>query len=128
MSDEVLIIIKKSKLRGAGEGAFAGTFIHKDDELGEYTGKKLTESQFKLLKNTNYIFEVTKSDGTPFYIDARDPDTSSWIRYVNGAKTKKQREKINTGFYQYRNRIFLRAVKDIPVGTELVSDYGEYYW
>lgn len=126
--DELVIRIKKSSIRGAGKGAFAGTFIKKGDELGEYKGKRISEKEFNKLKNTNYVFEVTLPNKKNVYIDAKNPKSSSWHRYVNGAKTKLQRKKINTHFYQYGRKIYLRATKDIPVNTELICDYGEYYW
>ena len=126
-----LIFIKKSSLKGAGKGAFARKDIATKTKLGEYSGRLIDKEAFDKLKDTLYTFEVTKKfEGRYylFYIDASDPKHSSLLRYVNGALGKKQKKLVNVESYQYAEKIYYRACRDIKKGEELIIDYGDNYW
>ena len=123
--------IKVSQIKNAGYGAYAKMLIKKNTRLDEYQGRLLDAHAFNRLRNTQYVFEVAKKvDGKyqTFYIDAKSLKNSNWTRYVNGAKTKAQKKQINIATYQYKGKIFYKTIKDIPVGQELIVDYGDEYW
>ena len=65
---------------------------------------------------------------TIYYIDAQNKKKSNWLRYVNGAKTKSQKRKINVEAYQYGEKVFYRTIKKIKEKEELIIDYGDEYW
>ena len=123
--------IKPSRIKNAGYGAYATTLIKKNTRLDEYRGRLLDVNGFNRLRNTQYVFEVAKKikgKYQTFYIDAKSLKDSNWTRYVNGAKTKTQKKQINIATYQYNGKIFYKTIKDIPVGQELIVDYGDEYW
>ena len=123
-----LILIKDSSLSFAGKGAFARELLKKGQRLGEYNGKLLSLEEYEELSDKAYIFEVKKKfEGRYylFFIDARSGDA---LRFVNGAYTKEQKEKVNVEAYQYSERIFFRTRREVKKGEELVIDYGDNYW
>lgn len=123
-----LLIIKDSLIKGAGKGAFAKHDIKKGTKLGEYNGKLIDHESYTKLEDKGYIFEVTKKIGTRyylFYIDARFGDE---LRFVNGAHSKTQKKQVNVESYQYAERVFFKAKRNIKKGEELLTDYGNNYW
>jgi colicin import membrane protein len=71
-----------------GLGAFAATAIAAGTWLGEYSGELLSQQQLDARYDsgsirTEYVFEA--GVGREMYIDARDPQLSSWHRFVNHA-------------------------------------------
>ena len=126
-----LIAIKTSNIPGAGMGAFARTKISKGQRIGEYTGRLLDAESYDKLRNKLYTFEVAKKYRGryyTFYIDASNPKKSGLLRYVNGALGKQQRKAINVESYQYAEKIYYRATKNIKPGDEIIIDYGDNYW
>jgi SET domain-containing protein len=123
--------IKKSTITGAGLGAFARSLIKKGEKIGEYTGELLTINEYESLKDKSYIFEVGKKfEGRyyTFYINGKNKKYASSLRYINGAYGKKKTQQINCEAYQYAEKIFYRATKNIKPGEELFVDYGDSYW
>ena len=120
-----LHVIKKSTIRNAGLGAFAKQDIEKGTRLGEYTGTHVSKEMFKRLQKTSYIFEVNKNGRLHHYINGI---RGNWIRRINGAKTKPQARKINVESYQYGQKIYFRAKKNIKKDVEFILDYGDSYW
>lgn len=122
------VIIKPSLIPNAGLGVFALRNIKKGKILGYYKGKILTEDQYLKLKNKEYIFEINLKNQPNIYIDAKSKKLSNWTRYVNGAKTKKQKKMINIKPIQRGYNIYYTTLRDIKKGEELIMDYGEFYW
>ena len=123
-----LIEIKRSSFAYAGKGAFAKKDLKKGLRLGEYNGKLLSLEEYEELSDKAYIFEVKKKfEGRYylFFIDARSGDA---LKFVNGAYTKEQKEKVNVEAYQYSERIFFRTKREVKKGEELIIDYGDNYW
>ena len=127
-----LIVIKKSKIPRAGLGAFANKDISQGTKIGEYKGDVLDKKAYDKLKNTFYTFEVAKKNKKgsykTYYIDASKKKAGRELRFVNGAHGNKQRKLINLEAYQYAEKIFYRAHKNIRAGEELIIDYGDNYW
>lgn len=131
-------IIKKSEISdNAGLGVFANKNFRKNTKLGEYKGKEIfinswsQADKYNQLKDkindTSYIFLIFDGKKPYKIIDAGnsiDTNLTNWTRYINGAKTVKQKKKINAEFYQYDKRAFIKSIKDIQKGDEIILNYG----
>ena len=120
-----LHLLNRSNIRNAGIGAFANINIKKGTLLGEYKGNYVSKQQFERMRNTNYIFQVNKRGKIHHYIDGR---RGNWITRINGAKTALQVRKINVECYQYGQKIYYKAKKNIKKGEEFIIYYGDEYW
>ena len=123
-----ILIIKKSLIKGAGQGAFAKVTIPKGMRIGEYNGKVLGFDDYKTLSDKSYIFEVIKKFEKKYYLFYIDAKSGDELRFVNGAYSKEQKKNINVESYQYAERVFFKAKKTIKKGQELIIDYGNNYW
>lgn len=119
------VVVKKSSIKNAGLGVFAVSTIEKGEKIGEYTGKIVTVKDYSGLKNTEYCFQVSINGKPLHYIDG---NRKYWPSLINGAKTKTQMKLVNVMSYQYRKKIFLKALRSIKPGEELILDYGKSYW
>ena len=131
-------IIKKSEISdNAGLGVFANKNFKKNTKLGEYKGKEIfinswsQADKYNQLKDkindTSYIFLIFDGKKPYKIIDAGnsiDSNLTNWTRYINGAKTVQQKKKINAEFYQYDKRAFIKSIKDIQKGDEIILNYG----
>lgn len=120
------IYLDKSDIPNAGMGVRAAKFIPKGTILGKYNGRRLTRREYLKLRNKDYVFEVS---GYPrIYIDASNIKYSNWTRYINGARTKRQKKLINIETFEKRKNIYFEAIVDIEPDEELIFDYGRHYW
>ena len=95
---------------------------NKDDILGEYRGKRLTfKKALNKKRNRNYLFDVKRGKKILFVIDAANKQLSSFVRFANAADYGSQQ---NTEFVQVGQKIFLKALKRIPKGKEILTWYG----
>lgn len=126
-----LVEIKSSNIEGANLGAFSKRDIKEGTRLGAYEGVELNYDDYMKLEDQTYVFEVGKKQNGRyiiFYIDASDAQNGNELRYVNGAKTPEQQAMINLRAYQYKEKIYYKATRDIKAGEELIIDYGDNYW
>jgi len=120
------IYLDKSDIPNAGMGVRAAKFIPKGTILGKYNGRRLTRREYLKLRNKDYVFEVS---GYPrIYIDASNIKYSNWTRYINGARTKRQKKLINIETFEKHKNIYFEAIVDIEPDEELIFDYGRHYW
>ena len=115
------LVVKKSKIRGAGLGLFANMDFPADAVLGEYWGVRTTTKP----ADGRYTWRVDTDDG-PVYIDAAQNDCP--LRFVNGAKTERQHERINCKTYTSHGALLYVTTRAVKAGEELIVDYGPYYW
>ncbi|XP_018333278.1 probable histone-lysine N-methyltransferase PRDM7 isoform X2 [Agrilus planipennis] len=57
-------------------------------------------------------------------VDAKDPNKSNWMRYVNCARHVKEQ---NVVAFQYKGQMYYRTVKIIKAGEEMLVYYGEEF-
>ena len=100
-----------------GLGLFATRPIKKNSRIAEYTGRLLTTKQAAAPeRNGNrYLYEINSRwtiDGTP---------RSNVARYANHSCNP------NAETYNVKRRVFLRAMRNIKPGEEIVYDYGIDY-
>ena len=115
------LAVKKSRIAGAGKGLFANMDFSADVVLGEYWGVRTTTKP----ADGRYTWRVDTDDG-PVYIDAAQNDCP--LRFVNGAKTERQHERINCKTYTSHGALLYVTTRAVKAGEELIIDYGPYYW
>ena len=106
-------------------GLFTDDPIPAGTLIVEYTGKATTWSQVKNDWQNVYIYFVSDD----YVIDAKNyPE--SYARYANDAAglTFVKGMVNNAEFTNIDNRIFIRAITDIPAGNEILVGYGAAYW
>ena len=109
--------VEKQKSKKHGYGIFAKDKIRQGVKIGEYTGRKLAcNTKIK----SWFLFEVKKkrSRQCMHIIDG----STTIIRFINHANNDDEQ---NCKFYQYKGRIFLKTIKKIERGNELLAWYGE---
>lgn len=124
-----LLELKKSKIRNAGVGCFAKTTIPAGTLLGPYHGKYLTLKQRNRVKDGTYIWKINDD----LFVDAKHFKEGNPLRYVNGAKTRLQKSKINCevkflGFRPEKLKVYYLTTKDILPNEELIISYGNTYF
>ncbi|GAB5355941.1 hypothetical protein AAMO2058_000248100 [Amorphochlora amoebiformis] len=103
------LMVKPSKIPGAGLGLFTRTCIRKGEQICEYTGSMLTVDELnqKPDSETQYVLGLS----TNVFIDAGN------------------RSGINAEFLELpENRAVILATRDIPPEEEVYVNYGEWYW
>lgn len=120
-----LTYVKKSKIKGAGSGLFAKTNLKKGMKLGFYDGEYMNEKKYQSTKDQNYIWQVNSNPNR--YVDARRCKKAI-LRFINGARTKEQKKNVNVEPYTYGGKLYYRTIKKVKKDTELIIDYGDYYW
>jgi SET domain-containing protein len=120
------LLVKKSKLPGAGKGLFTKKFIAKGTKIVEYKGRISTWKEVDHQKGENgYIFYVKRDH----VIDAA-PYKKALARFANDARGINKVKGItnNSEYKEFGLRVFIVAIKDIPAGNEILVDYGKDYW
>jgi hypothetical protein len=114
-----------STIPGAGVGAFARRPLTKGKPFTSYTGKHITKAEFEALeaegKASRYTYEM--KDGS--YVDAGDYRVSGWARYINCVGPG---QSPNVVVIEEDGEILVIPTRNIEVGEELLSDYGDTYW
>jgi SET domain-containing protein len=126
VSLEDQLIVKKSKLPGAGKGLFTKKFIPKGTRIVEYKGRITSWKDVNHQKGENgYIFYVKRDH----VIDAA-PYKKALARFANDARgiNKVKGMSNNAEYKEYGLRVFIVATKDIPAGSEIFVAYGKDYW
>lgn len=101
----------------AGLGLFAGESIKKGELIIEYIGNILNKEEAEKVNTNQYLFEVNRNktiDGSVRWNIAR---------YCNHACE----EAANAESEIKKGRVFVKAVKNIAEGDEIVYDYGEEF-
>jgi hypothetical protein len=109
--------VVKVKRGLAGLGLFAGEDIKKGELIIEYIGNILNKEEVDKVKTNQYLFEVNRNKT----IDGR----VRWniARYCNHACE----EAANAESEIKKGRVFVKAVRNIKEGEEIVYDYGEEF-
>lgn len=113
-----------------GKGVFSTKFCQAGTSLGYYTGVILTEDMvgadggdylLELSRRPSWIRKKQWEQGYR-YVDAID-ELDCLGRYINGSKNGLPRANAVIGM---SGKITL--LRDLPPNTEIIVDYGEYYW
>jgi SET domain-containing protein len=101
----------------SGLGLFAAEPIKKGELIIEYIGNILTKAEADKITTNQYLFDVSRNktiDGSPRWNTAR---------YCNHACE----DAANAESEIKKGRVFMRAIKPIQEGEEIVYDYGEEF-
>ena len=123
---EKQLLIKRSKIPGAGKGLFTKKFIPKGARIIEYKGKIKTWKEVLSGNEFNgYVYYITRNH----VIDAMTRKNSLG-RYANDAKGLSKIKGLvnNTRYVEDGKKVFMEAVKNIPEKTEILVSYGKKYW
>jgi len=118
--------VKESTIPDAGMGLYTSVAIPKGTQIVEYKGKITTWKEVQHNEGTNgYIFFVNRNH----VIDARRTK-SALARYANDARgLKRVKGLLNNCVYEtVKGKVYIKSVKDIPAGAEILVDYGKDYW
>jgi SET domain-containing protein len=120
------LIVKRSTLRGAGKGLFTTMDIPRGTKIVEYKGKVSTWKEVDSHEGLNgYIYYVNRQH----VIDAR-PAKDAVARYANDARGIVRTEGVNNNctYIIEGLKVYIKSMRDIPAGSELLVGYGKEYW
>jgi len=125
---EKQLVVKRSTIPNSGKGLFTNKFIPKGTRIVEYKGKATTWKDVNIDEGRNgYIYYINRSH----VIDAR-PYPKYLGRYANDAQGMSKVKGITNNSRYVADmdtmRVYIEAVKDIPVGSEILVQYGKEYW
>lgn len=120
------LVVKKSRLPGAGKGLFTRDLINKGSFIIEYKGTITTWKKVQESPDFNgYVYYVNRNH----VIDAAEADAGI-ARYANDAKGLVTLPGlVNNAEYVIRNKqVFIKATAEINAGEEILVGYGKEYW
>jgi SET domain-containing protein len=123
---EKQLVVKRSKLPGAGKGLFTLKAIPKGTRIVEYKGKRTTWKEVQNDNGSNgYIFYMDRNN----VIDAQNTKTAL-ARYANDATglSKVKGLSNNSKYEQDNGKVYIESYRDIPAGGEIFVSYGKEYW
>lgn len=119
------LVIKRSKIPGAGKGLFTKKFIEKGTRIVQYKGKLTVWKAIQQQQFNGYVYYIKRN----LVIDARNY-TKTFGRYANDAKGIGKLKKLNNNsrYVEDGQKVFIEAIKDINAGEEILVSYGKEYW
>ena len=122
------LIIKKSKLPGAGKGLFTTKAIRKEAKIIEYRGEIIGYKEYRRRarkEQDHYLFYLRKelcidSLYTPQY-KARYANDAAGITRVKGLRN-------NSDFVIFDDKCFIVSSRNIKAGEEIFVNYTKPYW
>ncbi|XP_065904451.1 histone-lysine N-methyltransferase set-17-like isoform X2 [Dysidea avara] len=118
------VTVKMSSIMNAGKGVFAKEFIPRRTRIGPYKGEVVQKEDLTDETDTSYFWEVQNGTTEFYYIDAKNEEHASWLRFINCARNEEEQNLLS---FQYQGNIYCYTIKDILPGTELLVWYGEQY-
>jgi uncharacterized protein len=120
------LVVKRSKLKGAGKGLYTTKDIPRGTKIVEYKGKITKWKEVDDRDGLNgYIYYVNREH----VIDASDTK-DALARYANDAKGLQRVDGItnNCTYIIEGVKVYIKAMWNIPAGSELFVGYGKEYW
>ncbi|KAF7635357.1 SET domain-containing protein [Meloidogyne graminicola] len=100
------LFIQNSSIPNAGKGPYEGV-LQQDPKKANQEG---------------YSWELRVGNGKPsYYIDAKDPRYSNWMRYINSPRHESEQNLIA---FQYRGSVFYRVYRPVDKNGELLVWYA----
>ena len=122
------LLVKKSRLPGAGKGLFTTKFIEKDSKIIEYRGEIIGWKDYNervKRQEDGYLFYFNRNKcvdafHTPQY-KARFANDAAGIVRVKGLRN-------NSHYEVHDDKCFIVAARNIKPGEEIFCDYTRDYW
>lgn len=120
--------VKKSTLPGAGKGLFTKENIKKGELVCEYEGELITWKEAIIRNDKNkggYVYYISDK----VCIDAFHYK-KTFGRYANDAAglTRIKGLRNNSVYFEKKKKVFIKATRNIPAGSEVFVSYGKEYW
>lgn len=122
---EKQLVIKRSKIPGAGKGLFTKQLIEKGTRIVQYKGKRTAWKAIQQQEFNGYVYYIKRD----LVIDAQNY-TETFGRYANDANGINKIKKLNNNsrYVIAGEKVFIEAIKDISAGDEILVSYGKEYW
>jgi|SRR6218665_206598 len=119
------LFIQSSTLPGAGMGLFTRTDISRGTLIIEYLGTVSTWKEVMDDLDNPYLCYVNKN-----HVINGAPHPEFLARYANDAAGPVRIDGLrNNSFFEIDGtRVFIKATKRIPAGSEIFVNYGKDYW
>jgi uncharacterized protein len=122
------LLVKKSKIPGAGKGLFTTKPYKKDDKIIEYRGEIIGWGEYnkRVARNEDgYLFYFNRNKcvdafHTPQY-KARFANDAAGIVRIKGLRN-------NSHYEIHDDKCYVVAARDIKAGEEIFCDYTKDYW
>lgn len=127
---QTMLIVKKSSLPNSGKGLFTTQDIKKGQIVCEYEGEMITWDE-ATKRNTK---DVKKGAYFYFINDKKVIDAfaakNTFGRYANDAAglSRIKGFRNNATYFEKGSRVFIKATRNIPAGSEIFVSYGRGYW
>lgn len=136
--------VSKSNIENAGDGLFTNTALPRGSVLPPYQGEVLNFAKGQ--KGGAYVWcpvsaglrmyfaeeGETETGGMAeepsFCVDSAGTKEGNPARFVNGAGSKDECKEVNLEICEIGDIMYFRTSRDVPVGAELLTDYGDFYW
>jgi uncharacterized protein len=129
--------VKKSRIPGAGNGLFVNRTFFEGESLGQYTGRLITFEEGEKLEekgiDCSHVLDIIAMKIKNYaYIY---PKKSMLLGYINHAPITIEGHKVSANkrfnvVFEWSKKppyVEIRAVRDIPEGSEVYLNYGAYF-
>ena len=119
------LYVDNSSIPSAGKGLFTSTDIQKGEIITEYTGDITTWEEVRHDASNLYIYFVNDD----YVINAKE-HPEAIARYANDGHglTRIRGLHNNSKFVNINGKIFIKALRFVKAGSEILVDYGKGYW
>lgn len=122
------LIVKKSRLTGAGKGLFTSKAIRKEAKIIEYRGEIIGYKEYRRRarkEQDHYLFYLRRE----LCIDALHTNHFK-ARYANDAAGIKRMKGLrnNSDYIIFGDKCFIVASREIKAGEEIFVNYTKPYW
>ncbi|XP_070560845.1 LOW QUALITY PROTEIN: histone-lysine N-methyltransferase MECOM-like [Ptychodera flava] len=105
--------LRESRIPGAGLGIFTKVPLMMKEKFGPFAGVERTT-----VKDTQYAWEIVDEYGkVKCWIDASEPGTGNWMKYVRSAPVLEEQNMIAV---QINEQVHYKVIKPIQPGEELM--------
>jgi SET domain-containing protein len=123
---ERYLVVNRSGLRGAGKGLFTSRDIPRGTKIVEYKGRITTWKEVDSHGGMNgYIYYVNR-----YHVIDASTAKDAVARYANDAKGIARVDGLsnNCTYIIEGLKVYIKAMRHIPAGSELFVGYGKEYW
>lgn len=123
---EKQLVVRRSRLKGAGKGLFTSRAIPRGTKIVEYKGLITTWKEVDSHGGMNgYIYFVNR-----YHVIDASTAKDAVARYANDAKGMARVKGLsnNCTYIIEGLKVFIKSMRHIPAGSELFVGYGKEYW
>ena len=123
--------IKQSSIKNAGKGLFAYNGTTNNDIIfkgNQQKGDKIIAYNAEVITHLE-AYERYDKHTAPYgvHINKDSIEDAACIRSAGSIANHTSHSRANAKLYSHQNRVYLRAIKNIRNGDEILTDYGKDY-